>query len=98
MRLYILNVMPYSELEIWILNNSYSRDNLPAVTYRRGEMHWYQNGELHREDGPASISKYMKSWLINDNLHREDGPAVIRTDGVLFWYLNGKFIKEQRGK
>lgn len=60
-----------------------------------GEKQWYQNGELHREDGPAVIfpdgSKY---WYQNGKLHREDGPAEIHSDGYQAWYFQGKLHRE----
>ena len=33
------------------------RENGPAVEWAGGTKSWYQNGQLHRTDGPAIISK-----------------------------------------
>ena len=42
-----------------------------------GTKHWYFNGELHREDGPAvEWANGFKAWYRNGELHREDGPAA----------------------
>ncbi|MHA6897974.1 hypothetical protein [Ralstonia pseudosolanacearum] len=52
---------------------------------------YFQNDELHREDGPAAIYKShfyqdfyttlklidKEEWWINGQKHRDDGPAVI---------------------
>lgn len=57
--------------------------------------HWYLNGILHREDGPA-IEWYdeTKEWCQNGLLHREDGPAIERYNGDKEWFLNGKRHRE----
>jgi len=58
-----------------------------------GSKHWYLNGKLHREDGPAiEHSDGSKSWCLNDKRHRVDGPAVEYADGSKSWYLNGKHV------
>lgn len=57
---------------------------------------WYidKEGRLHREDGPAMISKLSKleQWFIRGKFHRDDGPAHI-DNFVEVWY---KFGKEHR--
>ena len=61
--------------------------------YADGTKHWFLNGKLHREDGPAvELANGTKSWYLNGKYHREDGPAVERADGTKEWYLNGKLI------
>ena len=58
--------------------------------YSDGTKHWYLNGKLHREDGPAvEYSDGIKHWYLNGKLHREDGPAVGFWSGNKHWYLNG---------
>ena len=60
-----------------------------------GTKHWYINGKLHREDGPAiEYADGHKEWYINDQLHRKDGPAIECADGTKAWYLNGKHVKQ----
>jgi hypothetical protein len=55
------------------------------------------NGELHREDGPAVIwNNGSKSWYLNGKRHREDGPAIELSNGYKSWYLNDKqYTKEK---
>ena len=51
---------------------------------------WYQNGKLHRLDGPAvELANGDKFWYQNDQLHRLDGPAVDWANGDKFWFQNG---------
>jgi len=61
-----------------------------------GNKYWYnEDGELHREDGPAiEYVSGTKEWLINGELHREDEPAIEGADGSKFWYLNDKRHRE----
>ncbi len=49
-----------------------------------------QNGEFHREDGPAVEYFFgTKMWMINNKYHRLDGPAIIYDDGSETWFFNG---------
>ncbi len=51
---------------------------------------FYRNeqGERHREDGPAVEFSGHFEWWINGKLHREDGPAIEFTNGIKIWYYN----------
>ena len=65
-------------------------DNIECVEYTDGSKEWYQNGKLHRTDGPAiEWASGNKYWYVNDKLHRTDGPAVEWTSGEKFWYIDG---------
>ena len=81
----------------------------PALTITFGgklELEgWIENGQEHRDDGPAEIyyddnGEYIgETWYKKGQLHRDDGPAVISvmdsydSDGNLQpnerWYKNG---------
>jgi hypothetical protein len=63
--------------------------------YNNGSKHWYLNGKLHREDGPAiEYPKVGNLWYLNGKLHREDGPAIESYNGSKCWYLNDKLHRE----
>jgi len=63
--------------------------------YADGDKHWYLNGKLHREDGPAVERRDgTKFWFLNGERHREDGPAREYSDGYKAWYLNGERLTE----
>lgn len=60
-----------------------------------GNKTWYQNNELHREDGPA-FEHYAgsKIWYKHGLLHRKGGPAnvgFVKSE----WWENGVFLKEE---
>ena len=59
-----------------------------------GTIEYYQNGRLHREDGPAINANGDKQWYINGKLHRLDGPAIERINGQEVWYKNGVYHRE----
>jgi len=61
--------------------------------YDDGEVRWYLNGNLHREDGPALTYGDYQAWWLNGKRHREDGPAIIDGD-YHSWWLNGKRHRE----
>ena len=56
-----------------------------------GTKCWYKDGELHREDGPATIyADGSQYWHKEGEIHRDYGPAVIWPDGIEYWYKYGK--------
>ena len=64
--------------------------------YDNGDKFWYQNGKLHRVDGPAAeYANGDKSWWQNDKLHRVDGPAAEDANGDKRWYFEGKSYLEK---
>jgi hypothetical protein len=68
-----------------------------AKVDRRGTKRWYQNGLLHRLDGPAvEYANGSKAWCQNGEPHRLDGPAVEWADGEKYWYIEGKEYTEEQ--
>ena len=54
-----------------------------------GTHHWWLNGKLHREDGPAcEYYNGDRYWYFNGKCHREDGAAIECANGTRRWYLN----------
>jgi len=51
--------------EILILH----RKNGPAIEFSDGKKEYYLNGELHRVEGPAKASKYLKEYYLYGNIH-----------------------------
>ena len=64
---------------------------------KHGTKRYYnENGERHREDGPAVEWVYGdKAWYKHGHLHREDGPAIEYINGDKSWYLNGTEYSEE---
>ncbi len=53
------------------------------------------DGEFHRDDGPAIItSGGEQEWYQHGKLHRDGGPAVIKPDGSEEWYQHGKLHRD----
>jgi hypothetical protein len=60
-----------------------------AITSYGGKL-WYQEGKLHRLDGPAwEWANGAKSWYHHGKLHRLDGPAWEGANGTKIWYHDG---------
>jgi hypothetical protein len=53
------------------------------------------NGNFHREDGPAVEFDNGRYWYQHGKLHREDGPAVEYANGRKLWYYHGQQINCQ---
>lgn len=64
-----------------------------------GTQKWYQNGKLHREDGPAIVwADGSKFWYQNNQRHRLDGPAIECCDGENEWYIDNVLLTEEAWK
>ncbi len=64
--------------------------------YPSGTKAWNnENGQFHRDDGPAiETVDGHKSWYRNGLLHRVDGPAYEDEDGYKEWRQNGVLHRE----
>ena len=62
----------------------------PAVVYDCGDREWWQNGLIHRDDGPAIDASYGVEWWRNGLKHRENGPAVETNGGRKEYWKHGK--------
>ena len=61
-----------------------------------GTQRWFQNGKLHRTDGPALIrTDGSEFWYQNGERHRTGGPALIWADGTQHWYQHDKHTNEE---
>jgi len=55
-----------------------------------GNKRYYQNGKLHRIDGPAVIWASGETlWCFNGLWHRADGPALE------LWYIRDKRVSQE---
>lgn len=67
------------------------RKDGPAHISPLGTEKWYQNGNLHREGGPAVYNEKtgVEEWYYKGARNRdyEDGPAVITSSGVRKYYM-----------
>jgi len=60
-----------------------------------GDQIYVQDGEYHREDGPAVIFKDgSQFWYKNGVHHREDGPAIVGCGCTKEWYQNGELHRD----
>jgi len=60
-----------------------------ARIYRDGSKEYWQNGVLHRENGPAIDTPRKKIWFWEGRKHRDDGPAVEYANGSEEFYHHG---------
>jgi len=59
---------------------------------------WYQNGEVHRTDGPAVILKNATMWFQNGKPHRLDGPAIIGVGRPKEYWIMGQRLSPKEYK
>lgn len=65
------------------------KDFVGIVHVSNSEKQYWENGELHRIDGPAVIYANGDKFYYQHNLlHRDKGPAI-DSDGARYWYVNG---------
>lgn len=59
------------------------------------DEHWFFEGGLHREDGPAFSCKDGNfAWWFNDLCHNASGPALILKSDSKCWYVNDMYHRE----
>ena len=64
---------------------------LETYENKDGNQHWFQNGEIHRDNDLPAITYHNGDlfWCQNGRIHRDnDLPAAI-LNGNQFWYQNG---------
>ena len=71
-----------------------------VTVYENGNREWWQNGQLHRTDGPAIENangnrSWFQQWWQNDKRHRLDGPAVEYANGHKEWWIEGKQLTQE---
>lgn len=67
------------------------------ITNKNGDKHWYKDGILHREDGPAvEFATGTKAWFENGRMHRTDGPACENSNGDKYWYVHGEIFTDKQ--
>jgi hypothetical protein len=63
-----------------------------------GTRYWYEDGQLHRENGPAvEWADGSREWWFRGELHRQDGPAIERANGTKEWWYLGRQEQEECG-
>jgi len=78
--------------------NLHSFNDKPAIEWDDGDKRWYENGKVHRLEGPAYIAIYRNFiehyYYKNNLLHRLLKPAFIRLDNGIksheAYYIKGK--------
>ena len=82
---------------IKIKNWSEIPENFTGVAeWPNGTKCWYEEGKIHREDGPAiEFEDGGKEWYKNGERHRLDGPAYESINGNKEWWFNGENYKNK---
>ncbi len=67
----------------------------PPYCLDRVVGHRDDDGQLHRDDGPAIIRPDgAQFWYQHGELHRDDGPAWTWSDGSQYWYRHGNLHRD----
>jgi hypothetical protein len=62
-----------------------------CTKYQDGLEEWYEDGKLHRINGPAvEGADGSRLWYQNGILHRIDGPAIEYLNGMKGWFFEGQ--------
>ena len=57
------------------------------------EIYRNESNNIHREHGPAVVTRQMVQYVVNGRLHRADGPAVVTANGTKRYYWKGVHIE-----
>ena len=67
-----------------------------VTVYENGYRQWWQNGQLHRLDGPAvEYADGTREWWQKGLRHRLDGPAIEWANGHKEWWIEGKQLTQE---
>lgn len=72
-------------------DNQLHRTNGPAVVTPDGDLLYYQNGCLHRENDLPAVERDdgTRKWFYHGIPHRLTGPAIIYPDGRKQYFILG---------
>ena len=88
-----ISQMKKSEEKIWTYSEFHKlpdKEKTGKFKFTDGTIIYYNNGRIHRSDGPAFEGGCTTEWLINGVHHRLDGPAIEFSDGRKEFYIEGK--------
>jgi len=65
-----------------------------------GDKFYFENGILHRLDGPAiEFKSGVKYWINMGELHRENGPAIVdEKNRVKEYWIRGRRATDEETK
>ncbi|MDR1191299.1 MAG: hypothetical protein LBK60_06515 [Verrucomicrobiales bacterium] len=74
----------------------YKNNQLVKKIWADGSIVYYQNGQVHRDRGPACIDQVSKvrMWYQKGRLHRDHGPAVIGDEGEKQYFRRGRLHRK----
>jgi len=68
-----------------------------VIEYPYGAKEWWQNGLIHRINGPAiEWSDGTKMWCQDGIAHRVDGPAIKWGNGRINYIIWGQFFSKEQ--
>lgn len=82
--------------KFWCHSGNFHRTDGPAAELADWSVHWYVNGQRHREDDLPAYEhpNGTRHWYRRGKLHREHGSAVILADGTEYWFFHGKLHRD----
>jgi hypothetical protein len=74
----------------WRPGVGFHRVGEPAVVDAQGQMEWFFDGQLHRDEGLPARDGDPQEWWVDGLRHREAGPALTWSGGRhREWWLEG---------
>lgn len=91
----------FLEFEHTNKNNIYDRligveTHTGIVRMNQYELWCYEDGNLHRDIGPAIVSCFSMEWWHKGLLHRIDGPAIHKKYGKTAYYIHGRTLSKEQ--
>jgi hypothetical protein len=73
----------------------HSSDDTPTVECKNGDLFWYQDGQFHREGGPAmQYANGNQFWYHKGQIHRDNGPSYEYANGDRMYTQHGQLHRE----
>ncbi len=87
---------PKTNYKGYYKNNQHHRvGDFPAVECGDGSLQYWENGKLHRLNGPAIIyPDGHRAYYQNGKRHNLNGPAVIYAIGMVEYWIDGVYYSK----
>ena len=62
-----------------------------------GDIWYYKKNTniIHNPYGPAFINRLYEVYYIENKIHRLDGPAIIHSNGLKYYFIDGKKLSKE---
>ena len=77
------------------INSEYSDLNKYIDEFKNIWYYKKNTNIIHNSYGPAFINRLYEVYYIENKIHRLDGPAIIHSNGLKYYFIDGKKLSKE---